>query len=112
MTKSITKRDDWTAFEYACEMIDDIRKRLKAGSEASGAALTADECDLVLRNLKTPPAPNNRKPNSDPIGIKLYCLQLQRGGMSPSDAVAKTATHFSCSKWSVNAALRLRTLNK
>ncbi|MFY9958804.1 hypothetical protein [Bradyrhizobium sp.] len=93
-------------------MIDNIRKRLKAGSEASGITLTADECDLLLRNLKTPSAPNSRKPQANPIDIKLYCLQLQRGGMSPSDAVAKTATHFSCSKWSVNAALRLRTLKK
>ena len=45
-------RDDWAAFEYACEMIDNIRKRLKAGSEASGITLTADECDLLLRNLR------------------------------------------------------------
>ena len=109
MTK---QHDDWAAYEYARDMIEDIRKRLKAGSENQGAALTPDECDFVLRNLETPSAPNSRNPQSDPIGVKLYCLQLQRGGMQPSDAVAKTATHFSCSKWSVNAALRLRSLKK
>jgi hypothetical protein len=102
------KRDDWAAYEYACDMVNDLRGRLKAGAEGSGAALSADECDLLLRNLKTPVAPNSRPRGDglDEIAISIYCTKLQRAGASSKIAVAETARKFGCSRWSVNQARR------
>jgi hypothetical protein len=105
----MTKRDDWAAYEYACEMVGDIRKRLKAGSEGSGVTLTPDECDLVLGNLRCPSPPNSRpsrnwvEEQQTVVSIARYCLDLEKT-MTLKRAVADTIERFDCSRSTVYAA--------
>jgi hypothetical protein len=103
------KRDDWAAYEYACEMVEDIRKRLKAGGEGSGVTLTPDDCDLVLGNLRYPSPPNSRPARNwyeelraiEPIAR--YCRDLEKN-MSLKNAVADTEKRFDCKRSTVYAA--------
>ena len=105
---------EWMAFEEAKDFIASDRRRLKDGSEGAGATLTLtpDECLKLLLQTIPPKKPASREPKSNNVASKLYCLWLQRGGMSPSDAVAETSKRFGCSKWTVNTACRLRALKK
>lgn len=102
------KVDDWVAIEYVREVLDDVRKRLRAGSKGPGVTLTQDECVKVLGYLKDPPWPNCRPPKNDLEQISLYihCLALEDGGMPRNLAVGETAKFFGCSKWKVNDARR------
>jgi hypothetical protein len=83
--------DEWVAWDFLREAIDDIRAQLKAGSEGCGTKLTADDCVKVLACLKMPPRPEGR--------------QLQQHGMRPKDAIADTMKRFACSRATVYAAL-------
>jgi hypothetical protein len=104
------KRDEWAAIEYVTEVLDDVRKRLRVGSEGAGATLTADECVKVLGCLKNPPQPNSRPPQDwfakqDAIApIARYCFDLEKSGVVLKNAVADTARHFGCSTSTVYAA--------
>ena len=102
MTRPV--HDDWTAFELAVETLDDIRSRLKAGGAVT---LTEEEAELVLANLVTPRAPNCRpSPGNERIFAALYCLRLERDGMTAKDAIAAAAAKFGYSKWTMRAARR------
>jgi hypothetical protein len=101
-----SKHDDWAAYEHAREVLDDVRKRLRAGAEKDGAMLSADECHKLLLVLKPTPKPSHRKA-VDPVGIKMRYLKLRRDGMLRSNAIAETAVYFDTSKWMVNYTLRM-----
>jgi hypothetical protein len=104
-------RDDWAAYEDACNMIFDLGRRLQAGTKRSGVTLTADECDLVFRNLKTPPPPPHRnamtwsEKQQAMAPIFRHCRELEKSKGLKS-AVIDTAKHFDCSTSKVYAALR------
>jgi hypothetical protein len=105
------KPDEWIAIEYVIEVLDDIRKRLRAGSEGPGATLDADECVKVLGCLVDPPFPNSRPPltwleKQDAVApIAQYCLNLE-SSKPLKVAVKETAEHFHCSTSTVYAARR------
>jgi hypothetical protein len=56
--------DDHIAYEYALEVVTDLRGRLTAGARGSGLKLTADECDVLARWLVDPPRPKGRPPGN------------------------------------------------
>jgi len=75
--------NDWFATEYVIEVLDDIRKRLKAGAQGPGAILDADECVKVLGALVDPAYPNSRPP-ADAVreySIYAFYMKLKRAGM-------------------------------
>jgi hypothetical protein len=98
--------DDWAATEYVIEVLDDIRKRLKAGAQGSGAMLSADECTKVLGALVDPPWPKGRPPESgfEVAMIAICCFKLERKGYSVEAAVKATADTWGCSVSTVYAA--------
>ena len=100
------KRDDWAATEYIIEVLDDIRKRLRAGARGSGAMLSADECTKVLACLVDPPRPKGRPPESgtEQATIAITCFKLEHKGYSVEAAVKATATALGCSVATVYAA--------
>jgi hypothetical protein len=104
-----TGLDDWVLTKCVIEILDDVRKRLIAGAEGSGATLTADECTTVLGCLKNPAPPNSRPPQDwyeKQAAIALiarYCLNLEKGEPLKV-AVTMTAKHFDCSESKVRAA--------
>ena len=108
-----SRPDIWAVFEDASKNFDDVRKRLSAGSEGQGAALTPDECALVLGNLKKElPRPNSR-PGKDWFEkheaiapIARYCSDLTKSNEPLKSAVEKTAEYFGCSKSKVYGARR------
>jgi hypothetical protein len=98
--------DDWTAVEYVIEVLDDIRRRLKAGAQGPGVTLDADECTKVLGALVDPPWPKGRPPESgtEQATIAIYCFKLEREGYSVEAAVKATANALGCSVSTVYAA--------
>jgi hypothetical protein len=96
--------DEWVAWDFLREAIDDIRAHLKAGSEGCGTKLTADDCVKVLACLKMPPRPEGRPPKNGTYRIAFYFRQLQQNGMRPKDAIADTMKRFACSRATVYAA--------
>lgn len=101
--------NDWFATEYVIEVLDGIRKRLKAGAQGPGATLDADECVKVLGALVDPAFPNSRPP-ADSVreySIYAFCTKLEQSGMPSKTAIAKTAEHFGCSISTVRAALKI-----
>jgi hypothetical protein len=105
--KKTSKCDDWAAVEYAIEVLNDVRKRLRAGADGPGATLTADECVKVLACLKNPPNPAHARKRG--IGIHqfqtaMFCFDLEDVGTPVKNAVAKTMQHFDCSRSTVLAA--------
>jgi hypothetical protein len=100
------RRED-VATEYVIEVLDGIRKRLKAGAQGPGVTLDADECSKVLGALVDPSFPNSRPP-SDGIRetfIAIYCARLEKS-MPLKNAVIDTALKFNCSVSTVRAALK------
>jgi hypothetical protein len=99
--------NDWAATEYIIEMLNDIRKRLKAGAQGPGTTLDADQCAKTLACLVDPPFPNSRPPNDGTreLSINLFCLLLEKR-MPLKNAVIDTAKHFGCSVSTVRAALK------
>jgi hypothetical protein len=102
---------DWEITKCIIEILDDVRKRLRAGAEGPGATLSADECFNVLGCLKNPTWPNNRRPQdrsekqqaSDEIA--LYCRDLEKDEPLKT-AVTMTAEHFGCSTSKVRTACK------
>ena len=110
--KSPVEHDDRTVIDFVREVLDDIRRRLRAGAQGPGATLDADECKKVLACLVDPPYPNSRPPDhgvdARDFAIRLHCARLIKSGVSAKSAVAETALKFGCSKWTVRAARRAR----
>jgi hypothetical protein len=103
--------DEWAAIEYVIEILDDVRKRLRAGVAGSGATLTADECEKVLACLKNPPNPAHA-PKQDSIQqyrIAMFCFDLEDAGVKVKNAVAATVHHFGVSRSTVYAARKAFT---
>ena len=102
------KPNDWVAIEYIREILDDVRARLRAGSEGEGTTLTldADECLKVLACLIDPPWPNTRPRNNpfEKYPIAWHCFDLEKSGVALKNAVADTAKHFGCSESKVRMA--------
>jgi hypothetical protein len=104
------KYDAWVATEYTIEVLDDVRRRLRVGSNGAGAMLTADECVKLLACLKNPPWPNSRPPQDwfakqgASALIARYCFDRENSGAALKNAVADTAEHFGCSTSTVYAA--------
>jgi hypothetical protein len=101
--------DDWFAIEHVIEVLNDIRKRLKAGAQGPGATLDADECAKVLGAMADPAFPNSRPP-ADTVrefSIYTFCMKLEQSGMPSKNAIANTAEHFGCSVSTVRAALKI-----
>jgi hypothetical protein len=106
------KRDERVAIEYVIEILNDVRKRLRAGVGGPGATLTADECEKVLACLKNPSFPAHA-PRQD-IGIlqfriSTFCFDLEDAGVPIKIAVTKTMQHFGCSRSTVFAARKAYT---
>jgi hypothetical protein len=101
------KHDDWAATEYIIEVLDDIRKRLKAGAQGSGVTLDADQCAKTLACLVDPAFPNSRRPGDSvrEYSIDRFCARLEQR-MPLKNAIADTAKHFGCSVSTVRAALK------
>jgi hypothetical protein len=99
--------NDWAATEYIIEMLNDIRKRLKAGAQGPGTTLDADQCAKTLACLVDPPFPNSRPPGDGnrQLAINIFCARLERR-MSSKNAIADTAEHFGCSISTVRTALK------
>jgi hypothetical protein len=100
--------NDWAATEYIIEMLNDIRKRLKAGAQGPGTTLDADQCAKTLACLVDPPFPNSRPPHDGTreLAITIFCMKLERTGVSSKNAIADTAEHFGCSISTVRTALK------
>jgi hypothetical protein len=98
------KRDDWAAIEYIIEVLDDVRKRLKAGAQGPGVTLDADECAKTLACLVDPAFPASRPPGDGvrEYRIDLFCARLEKR-MPLKNAIADTAKHFGCSQSTVRA---------
>jgi len=101
---------DWFAVEYVREILDDVRKRLKAGAQGPGVTLDADECAKVLGALVDPAFPNSRPPANTirEYSIYVFCTKLKQSGTPSKTAIANTAKHFRCSISTVRAALKIR----
>jgi hypothetical protein len=98
---------DWAAIEYIREVLDDIRKRLRAGAEGPGATLDADECAKTLACLVDPAFPASRPPGDSvrEYSIDHFCARLEQR-MPLKNAIADTARHFGCSVSTVRAVLK------
>ena len=70
--------------------------------------LSADECSKVLGALVDPAFPNSRPPHDGvrDFAITIFCMKLERTGVSSKNAIADTAKHFGCSISTVRAALK------
>jgi hypothetical protein len=107
-----TESDDWLVTKCVIEMLDDVRRRLRAGAEGPGATLTADECFNVLGCLKNPAMPNSRPRKSGTealskvFSIARYYSRLVKGGMFPKDAIDDAMQRFGCKRSTVYAALK------
>jgi hypothetical protein len=101
------KRDDWAATEYIIEVLDDIRKRLRAGAQGPGTTLDADQCAKTLACLVNPAFPNSRPPGDGvrDYGIDLFCARLEQR-MPLKNAIIDTAEHFGCSISTVRSVLK------
>ena len=106
------RRED-AAIEYVIQVLDDIRKRLRAGAQGPGVTLDAEECVKVLGALVDPAFPNSRPPSDGAreFAIYLFCMKLGWTGVSSKNAIDKnaitdTAKHFGCSISTVRAALK------
>jgi hypothetical protein len=98
---------DWEVIEYTCEVLADIRQRLKAGAAGPGATLDADECVKVLACLADPPFPNHTPAdNTLRDAAIVQHFWICRRTMKRMQAVAATAKHFQETRWVVNEALR------
>jgi hypothetical protein len=105
---------DWLLINEVQDVVDGVRKRLRAGEEGHGITLTltADECTKVLACLKDPPQPSSR-PRKDGIEkaaneaeIAMHYCRLVKDGAPPKNAVTDTMKHFDCSRSSVFEARR------
>jgi transketolase N-terminal domain/subunit len=107
-----TESDDWLVTKCVIEMLDDVRRRLRAGAEGPGATLTADECFNVLGCLKNPTMPNSRPRKSGTealskgFAIAGYYSRLVKGGMFPKDAIDNAMQRFDCKRSTVYTALK------
>lgn len=100
-------RDEWEGIEYIIEVLDDVRKRLRAGAEGPGATLTADECLKVLACLEDPPNPAHAPKQTAglrQIYIAMCCLDIEDDGVPLKTAVITTMQRFGCSRSTVYAA--------
>jgi hypothetical protein len=96
--------NDWTEIEYIREVLDDVRKRLKAGAQGPGTTLDADQCAKTLACLVDPAFPNSRPPGDSTreLAINIFCMKLEKR-MPLKNAVIDTAKHFGCSQSTVRA---------
>jgi hypothetical protein len=110
-----SKCDEWAAIEYVVEVLNDVRKRLRAGAAETGATLTADECMKVLACLKNPPNPSHSPKQAADIQqfrIAMHCLDLEDAGVPLKSAVAETMQRFGVSRSTIFAARKVYTPSK
>jgi hypothetical protein len=108
-------QDEWAGIEYIIEVLDDVRKRLRAGAKGPGTTLTPDECLKVLACLKDPPNPAHAPKQTAGIRqtyIAMCCLDLEDDGVPLKAAVTSTMQRFGCSRSTVYAARKELLLSK
>jgi hypothetical protein len=103
MSKQPYNLAEW---EFACEMITNLRKRLLAGAEGSGLTLTASECERLAFNLAYP-----KRPKGTPVRnvatramIAGACRGYESLGNPLKEAVRLTAKEFEVSPSTVYGA--------
>jgi hypothetical protein len=103
MSKQPYNLAEW---EWAVEVLTDLRKRLLAGAEGSGLTLTASECERLAFNLAYP-----KRPKGTPVKniagratIAGACIGYEALGKPLKEAVRLTAKEFEVSPSTVYGA--------
>lgn len=103
MSKQPYNLAEW---EYDCEVLTDLRKRLLAGVEGSGLTLTASECERLAFSITFP-----KRPKGTPVRniagratIAGTCMGYEALGHPLKEAVRLTAEEFEVSTGTVYSA--------
>jgi hypothetical protein len=97
--------EDWIAFEWTRDVLDDVRCRLKEGAKGAGTILSADESEKVPKWLADPSQPVGAPPDVD-IFVRNHAIhrryrELRKRGLSSAQAICETAKRYGVSKWVV-----------
>jgi hypothetical protein len=96
--------------ELIQEVVDDLLRRLIAGSGASGVSLSAQECKVLLAELRPKPKPSRGRPPVDwdqQCELVMTCMGYRWRGLSARAAVTATAKAHGVSPSTVWKARKL-----